>query len=81
MGRGPGWCCKWSEGQNGLDLAFSPSHDDSGGEKLEDGPQFLSSLKKEFSKDTKIVKEIKSFTRSIEPMKNHMGQLGVSSAL
>ena len=50
-------------------------------EKLEDGPQFLSSLKKEFSKDTKIVKEIKSFTRSIEPMKNHMGQRGVSSAL
>ena len=53
-----------SEGQNGLDLAFSPSHVDSGGEKLEDGPQFLSSLQKEFSKDTKIVKEIKSFIRS-----------------
>ena len=37
---------------------------DSGGEKLEDGPQFLSSLQKEFSKDTKIVKKIKAFIRS-----------------
>ena len=41
----------------------------------------MSSLKKEFSKDTKIVKEIKSFIRSIEPVKNHVGQLGVSLAL
>ena len=72
---------QWSEDQNGLNLAFSPRHVDPGGEKPEDGPQFLSSLKKEFSKDTKIVKEIKSFIRSIEPVKNHMGQLGVSLAL
>ena len=36
----------------------------SSSEKLEEGPQFLSSLKKEFSKETKVVKKIKASVRS-----------------
>ena len=52
----------------------------SGGEKLEEGPWFLSSLKKEFSKETKTVKEIKAFIRSKVRVEEHMGGLRVSYA-
>ena len=45
---------------------------------LEEGPRSLSSLKKEFSKETKIVKKIKAFIRSIVCVEEHMGRLGVS---
>ena len=34
------------------------------GEKLEEGPWFLSSLKKEFSEETNIVTKIKAFIQS-----------------
>lgn len=69
---------QWSEDQNGLGLASSPSHTDSSSEKLEEGPQLSSSLRKEFSKGTNIVKEINAFIRSRARVKKHMGRLRVS---
>lgn len=38
--------------------------DDSSWRKLEEGPRFLSFLKKEFRRETKIVKKAKVFIRS-----------------
>ena len=46
-------------------------HIDSGSEKMEEGPWFLLSLKKEFSEETKIVKNIKVFIGSKVPLKEH----------
>lgn len=65
---------QWSEGQNGLGLASSPSHADSSSEKLEEGPQLSSPLRKEFSKGTNTVKEIKAFIRSRARVKKTHGQ-------
>ena len=51
---------------------------DSGSEKLENGPRFLSSLEKEFSKENKIVKKMKVFTRSKVCVEEHTGRLVVT---
>lgn len=45
-------------------FALPGTQTDFRGEKLEEGPWFLSSLKKEFSEETNIVKKIKAFIRS-----------------
>lgn len=73
-------------------LALPGTQTDSRGEKLEERPRFLSSLKREFSKETKILKKIKAFLRikvHVEeaeytwkktriPVKEHTGELRVS---
>ena len=53
---------------------------DFGSERLEEKKKcrFLSSLKKEFSKETKTVKKIKAFIRGSIRVEEHTGRLGVS---